>query len=152
MTDISKEAVAKMLDGVTDGPWATADITDWIMAGQMHVAQVRGWGWLTGYGSNGPRLSDEEAIAVQKANARFIAYAREAMPALSAERDALTDTVTSLREQVETIAAHRDEVAAKASNAELTAEVKRLREQLVLRDTRISELEARDGVILIRNV
>ena len=135
MTAITPEAVAKMLEGVTDGPWATADITDWVMAGQMHVAQVRGWGWLTGYGSNGPRLSGEEAIAVQKANARFISYAREAVPALSAERNALAAKLADVDGQIggllwvasdNHVALCRAE-AAEASNAALTAEVERLR-------------------------
>ena len=70
---MTTEELQTLLDAATPGPWAVMEPTDWIMAGMMHVAQVRGYGWLTGHGGNGPKLSDADAMQVQTANARAIA-------------------------------------------------------------------------------
>lgn len=97
MTDISKEAVERLLDGVTPGPWAAGrgDMqtyidgvpSKWIYAGEQYVAVASGkingsWGEVM-------------------ANARFIAAARDLVPALAAEAAALRDEVARLR-KVET--------------------------------------------------
>lgn len=67
----------------TPGPWVVADDVVFQVRAhnqQMLVAEVRGWGWLTGGG--GLALSDEEAEKIQKANARLIAAAPELLDAL----------------------------------------------------------------------
>jgi hypothetical protein len=78
MSDINPEAVAEVLEGVTPGPW-------WFDNNE-------------GYGANAihaPHKSDPRAYesvahsigdsAEAEANARFIAWAREAVPALAAK-------------------------------------------------------------------
>lgn len=82
--DTSKEAVERLLDGVTPGPWEVMET---------------GFGWK----DNGPTVyaADSELRYVAKVrdtfnitptpdliNARFIAAARDLVPALAAERDA----------------------------------------------------------------
>ncbi len=47
----------------------------------MHVADVRGWGHLTGRGG-GCAFSDDKAIAIQEANARLIAAAPDLLAAI----------------------------------------------------------------------
>jgi hypothetical protein len=76
--DISPETVAQMLEGVTAGPW-TVEI------------DKRTWGWVDVKGPSinvgGPThatdLGPADEIA-RKADARFIAWARESVPALAA--------------------------------------------------------------------
>lgn len=70
---LTTEELIALRDAATQASWEVLDLTDWIMAGGMHVAQVRGWGWLTGLGGDGPRLTGNEATLVQKANASLIA-------------------------------------------------------------------------------
>lgn len=94
MTD---EELIALRDAATPGPWLVVGPTDCVMAGYMHVAQVRGWGWLTGHGSDGPRLTDYEALQVQKANARLIA----ATPDLIDEVLRLRAKVDALEEALE---------------------------------------------------
>lgn len=50
---------------------------------RMHIADVRGWGHLTGHG--GRRMSIEGADAVQRAHARLIAAAPQLLDALKAK-------------------------------------------------------------------
>ncbi len=89
MTDISPENVARMLDGVTPGPWHAAG-PPWnqiiYSSGENRVA-------FTAH-SNG--LDDDRDIAT----ARFIAWAREAVPALAAERDALAARLAEVEENL----------------------------------------------------
>ena len=64
----------------TKGPWAADDFANYIYIFEanepnMMIAQIRGWGYLTGKGGLG--LSDGEAYEIQKANARLIATAPE---------------------------------------------------------------------------
>ena len=74
--DTSTAAVTALMDGVTDGPWTTGKVLfDCVFAGGEVVS--------TG-GSEGPKA---------EANARFIAAARQLVPALLAERDALAGAV-----------------------------------------------------------
>lgn len=49
--------------------------------GQMHVADVRGWGHLTGQGG-GCAFDEDKAIAIQTANANLIAAAPDLLDAL----------------------------------------------------------------------
>lgn len=73
----------------TPGPWAIERYSLWIVApntpkSRMHVADIRGWGYLTGNGHGALGLERDEAIAIQKANARLIAAAPELFEALTA--------------------------------------------------------------------
>lgn len=64
----------------TPGPWEDSSLPGVkIFAGNMTICDVRGWGYLTGAG--GLRLPDEEAIAIQCANARLIAAAPDLLAA-----------------------------------------------------------------------
>lgn len=65
----------------TPGPWTAVGPVGFIFTdgspyghGQMHVAQVRGWGHLTGKGG-GCAFDEDKAVAIQEANARLIAAA-----------------------------------------------------------------------------
>lgn len=71
----------------TPGPWSIDKHTLWIVArdtpkSQMHVADIRGWGYLTGKGHGALGLDVEEAKAIQDANARLIAAAPDMLEAL----------------------------------------------------------------------
>ena len=63
----------------TQGKWKADDFAIYIFSEdeKMTIAQIRGWGYLTGKGSGGMGLSDEEAYSIQEANARLIAAAPE---------------------------------------------------------------------------
>lgn len=96
MTDTSTDAVKKLLDGVTPGPWQS----DGVFMDRDHEVRVampddcgvpmatiaeafHNWNDVTDIAER--RISWKEA----EANARFIAAARDLVPALLAERDAL---------------------------------------------------------------
>lgn len=91
MVDTSTEAVTKLLDGVTPGPWS---------AESGHVQQNGQLYW---------QVTDKNHAIMQNqfcwcqgdhaANARFIAAARDLVPALLAERDALWDEVDRINAQ-----------------------------------------------------
>jgi hypothetical protein len=72
MTDTTTQTIAAMLDGVTPGPWAVED--EWDVAGPDY-----------GVFRGAPDIKHDAESA---ANARFTAWARDAVPALAAERDA----------------------------------------------------------------
>jgi hypothetical protein len=75
MTDTSTEAVERLLDGVTPGPWRWHnDAGDWYLAPGVWVA----------WGTDGTPGGD----VIDRANSRFIASSRDLVPALLAERDA----------------------------------------------------------------
>jgi hypothetical protein len=78
MTDIdtSPEAVERLMDGVTPGPWR------------------KSYSFATQVASS----SSVVCNAMLHENARFIAAARQLVPALSAERDRLTADNAALRE------------------------------------------------------
>jgi hypothetical protein len=74
----------------TPGPWQVQPVIGtWIETvgdpyghGRMHIADVRGWGHLTGAGSC--RFGEEKAIAIQTANARLIAAAPDLLAVVRA--------------------------------------------------------------------
>jgi len=129
MTDISKEAVTQMLEGVTDGPWEV-DGPPWNQiiwsSAENRVAFMAH--------SNG--MNDDRDIKT----ARFIAYAREAVPALSAERDALEADVTTYQEIVKDLTAERDGFAMQATG--LSADNARVRSIVEAAEARVAELTA----------
>jgi hypothetical protein len=73
-TDTSTEAVERLLDGVTPGPWAWQTDTEIALDSRGYVIA-----------STELSVHDEPEIL---ANARFIAASRDLVPALLAERDA----------------------------------------------------------------
>jgi hypothetical protein len=73
----------------TPTPWRSCphsqDIyADDVPKGPMRVADIRGWGYLTGKGHGALGLSDEVALATQKANAAFIVEAVNSHASLKA--------------------------------------------------------------------
>jgi hypothetical protein len=87
MVDITPESVARMLDGVTEGPWLTRNLENF---GHNVVHYIGGDKF------NIRRVTK----AHEEQDARFIAWAREAVPAmaariaeLTAERDALAKII-----------------------------------------------------------
>lgn len=82
-----REQIRAREQAATKGPWGDGALRGVnIFAGNMNICDIRGWGHLTG--SGGLRLSDDEAIRVQVANATFIAQARQDIPALLDELNA----------------------------------------------------------------
>lgn len=91
-----------------DAPWTTVADYGQIYApsekgGETHIVDVRGWGYFTGRGEGGLALGEKEAIARQVAMRDFIVTARNHLPALLAdydavvaERDALVGRVAEL--------------------------------------------------------
>ncbi len=69
--DLSPEAVAKMLDGVTPGPWVAEAQGVYAWDGRVLVASLKAHEW----GRDWPTLERDRD---------FIAWAREAVPALAA--------------------------------------------------------------------
>lgn len=96
MVDTSTEAVTKLLDGVTPGPWG---------AESGHVQQNGQLYW---------QVTDKNHAIMQNqfcwcqgdhaANARFIAAARDLVPALLAERDDLRTKLDAAVEALEKLA------------------------------------------------
>jgi hypothetical protein len=76
----------------TMGPWMV-DHTRIVTAvpvygkGEMHIADVRGWGFLTGRGSGALAMAEGLAIVIQDANARLIAAAPAMYTMLARFRD-----------------------------------------------------------------
>jgi hypothetical protein len=102
MTDTSTESLQRLLDGVTPGPWRACETTIhgrkygglWIEGPEIDDGDgmPRGMGIpISGSGgsmSYTTRLVDRQSHDHNDANARFIAAARDLVPALLAERDA----------------------------------------------------------------
>lgn len=67
----------------TPGPWTYDRRSGWITSehccqrGPIHVADIRGWGHLTGGGRGAHGMSAAEAKAVQDANAQIIIAATD---------------------------------------------------------------------------
>ncbi len=82
-TPTSPEAIAALLDGVTDGPWVwkRAKIGGDCAIGPIGIVMAESFADIRKAGE----CANDEAAA----NARFIAAARDLVPALAAERDAL---------------------------------------------------------------
>lgn len=107
MVDTSAEAVTKLLDGVTPGPWAFDPHFSTVVAGEKCIAEV----------------------FTSDADARFIATARDLVPAMLAERDALLRENENLRQIERNVQAVREHEYKRAEAA--LAEVERLKSQPV---------------------
>ncbi len=87
--ETTKDQIAEwraLCEAATPGPWESSEpYSPMITAkdpyghGMMHVADIRGWGHLTGKGSCD--LPEGQACAIQEANSFFIAAARTGWPA-----------------------------------------------------------------------
>jgi hypothetical protein len=80
---------ASALEGkATPGPWTYDPRSGWIISedcchrGIFHVADIRGWGHLTGHGHGAHAMSFADAKAIQDANARLICAAHHMAEAL----------------------------------------------------------------------
>lgn len=80
----------------TPGPWLFSPELGWVLTdsgrygvpGEMHIADVRGWGYLTGSGESA-HMSDHEAMAVQERNGRLLAAAPDLLAAAKHALDTL---------------------------------------------------------------
>ena len=99
MTDTSTEAVAALMDRVTEGPW---------QVGSRHVPNgvFSSKGDIVANTHSAHRnFRRDDQIAEQDANCRFIVASRNLVPALAAERDALRAQVQTARAGLERIEA-----------------------------------------------
>lgn len=94
-------------EAATPGPWECVDETalpGWIQTvsetpypravGKMHIADIRGWGDLTGKAACA--MTDEAAERIMDANADFVKHSRIDIPALLSHADALAAKVARL--------------------------------------------------------
>lgn len=87
--DTSAEAVAAMLEGLTPGPWSTDTITGSDPNGDEWETDIEVYS-ASGKFIHGHDIGySDETDAEIKYNASFIAAARELVPVIAAERDAL---------------------------------------------------------------
>ena len=108
MTDTTREAVERLLDEVTEGPWRA-----------LSNNEV----WRDGFGDLGLSVFDRVAMAEATfttrmgrrhctgeaaANARFIAAARELVPALLARAEAAEAALTAERDRLRAALAEAD--------------------------------------------
>jgi hypothetical protein len=127
--DITPENVARMLEGVTDGPWQAdsafcrdgqarrVSLPDRLGVPAATIAEcAENWHEAEEYGET--RISWKEA----EANARFIAWAREAVPALAARVASQSIAIEGWREDLTN--AHNDK-------KELRALIRRAHEAIV---------------------
>lgn len=119
------DAIEVRARAATPGKWVTDDYAAMVRAenpyshGDMHVADIRGWGHLTGLGACA--MSEEKAFEIQLANAAFIAAARTDVPALVNEVRRLTEIVSAMES---------DNVNAEMNLEHITAENKALKARL----------------------
>lgn len=101
------DKIQARLEAATPGPWVADTIGQFVwqaenMSRGAIIAQMRGWGYLTG--SGGLSLSDDEATAIQTANTEFIAHAPEDMAylldALEAETKRADEAERLLNEHI----------------------------------------------------
>ena len=105
MNQITPEWIAQqraICDAATPGPWEADEYGDMVWAKNpyghdlMRVADIRGWGHLTGSGACA--LPQTQAQGIQNANQVFIAAARTALPAALDEIERLAADNRKLRE------------------------------------------------------
>ena len=131
--DTSPEAIAALMDGVTEGPW------------DLRTLENFGWNVVSYKGGNKFDIV-RVAKSSDEANARFIAAARDLVPALAAENEKLRAVIKFLQDldaiSVAAVLELTDERDA------LTAEVARLKEALTPSgDTKAAYMgEVRDDV------
>lgn len=137
MTDTTTQAVTALLENVTPGPWRASETWRPPIGNFPHGTNANGnvfWGYsISGSNENGGRILPTLAAVHNfpdkiHGNARFIAAARDLVPALLAERDAAQ---TRARESaLEALAAYGQ--AAEAHEAQMKAEGERERLALAI--------------------
>jgi chromosome segregation ATPase len=155
MVDITPENTARMLDGVTEGPWKPTwiaqETSDWCI-------HAHGSPWQLAYLADGGLRTGFNT----EANARFIAWAREAVPALAAENAALKADVRTYQDTVRDMTAEAE--AMKARLAEVEAQLNAVQRAHVIRveaciaeedraeaaEARVAELETVQGAAGVR--
>lgn len=103
MTD---DEIRKLLSEATPGPWEK-DIEAYEVrtvgnpygapAGSMKIADIRGWGHLTGRGG-GCGFDGQKAVAIQTANAALIAAAPDLAAELLAAREVVRQMAAWMRD------------------------------------------------------
>ncbi len=143
MSDMTPENVAQMLEGVTPGPWKCCETTIhghkyggcWVEGpdvddgdGMLHglLIPISGSGGAKSFTT---RLVDIQDHDHNDANARFIAWAREAVPALAA-RLAVVEAEMQTAERQDFFDVQRRAEAAEAKLAASEAREARLRSAL----------------------
>lgn len=96
MTDAELEELEALLAACMPGDWRVCPYRLAVVLddekGEMQVADIRGWGHLTGRGVGAHGMSDEAAEAIQKAHAELIARSKRAL-------GSAISTIRSLREE-----------------------------------------------------
>jgi hypothetical protein len=123
-TDITPENVARMLDGVTPVPWFMQDFTapevnEAPGAWDVHVSCT--WPDHIPVASMGGGFEGHKALWQARNDARFIAWAREAVPALAADRDGWLSNAMAARKKCAEQETLRE--AAEAENEKLQAKL-----------------------------
>lgn len=116
MTDTTTEAVQALLESVTPGPWAWEESHPTNACAEVTAEIVGGWPFAlaTLYGSSeevpSPTEPDEPwgDHPIRRANARFIAAARDLVPALLADRDRLATAHAQMQQTLDRLAADND--------------------------------------------
>jgi hypothetical protein len=110
MTDSDIAEIEARLKAATPGPWVQMEANPtWIEApshcerGAMHIADVRGWGHLTGGGHGAHGMGFAEARAIQDANGAFISHAPTDIAALLEEVKRLRAELAQEQEQVASV-------------------------------------------------
>lgn len=98
----------------TSGKWTYDDYGQIVFAEeeQMMVAEIRGWGHLTGKGIGSLGLSEAEAVEIQNANGRLIVAAPElyeiAQSVAKWKGDYIWDVVSKAKELLARIDYHEE--------------------------------------------
>lgn len=116
MTDTTTEAVQALLESVTPGPWAWEESHPTNACAEVTAEIVGGWPFAlaTLYGSSeevpSPTEPDEPwgDHPIRRANARFIAAARDLVPALLADRDRLATAHAQMQQTLDRLAADNE--------------------------------------------
>jgi len=96
-----KERFKSISDGPSTGPWFHDDMGLFVWNGtedvmRMHIADIRGWGYLTGKGHGALGISRDKAVEIQVANAAFISNSITDVLFLIEEVERLTELTQHL--------------------------------------------------------
>lgn len=113
VTDLKPEDLARLREiaekakaGLADGAWTRDPRTYWIWApslkgGHAHIADIRGWGYLTGGGHGALGMSEEDAIEAQTAWGEHIAtFGPDLVLSLLADRARMEKALADARQTI----------------------------------------------------